>query len=681
VTNRFAPGSLNNVRIAAIALVMVLAVTIMAGLANPSTTRAAAEVTWNQYNVDITVNEDGSFNIVEDQIVEFNGRFSHGFASIPLGRVEDIENVEVMVGNSPSSMTEADFERSTRYDQDPGTYTYYTMDGNLELDYAFEPTDYYGTELRYVQISYDVIGGLRSYPNLEPPNQQLWWIAIGKEVTSVAPIENSRVTVTLPETVDPANLILDPEGGTISGNTITWTKSDLGEGDDFEVRTQFPVITSAVAPSWQVQDDQVRQDREEKEERQALAGTFLFIAGLLLFVVGGLLIAGLWYVRGRDPHVGLVAEYITEPPDEIGPGAAGALIDEYAQVRDVVGTMVDLINRGVLELGAAEHDGRPVAEGATTTLTLKQHSETLRPYEQKLLEAIFPGGTEPGRKTTLATVQDTFTVYAEAINEALYQALVDHKYFTQSPESTRDRWKMIFRLIPVAGIAVAILIVVLVGGYSNWAFFPIVTALILGFLSRSLSNSMPKKTREGAEASAKWKAFKKYLEDIEKRENLEESTAIFQKYIAYAVAFGLEHAWVEKFTSVDTPVPDWWAPVFVPSGTGGTTRRRDYYPRRTYRRTGMPAGGDWVFGERSGGRGGFDLDLPDLQDVSDKTGRGLQAASSGFFDMLGTAAEAMAESSKKSGGGSFGSSRGGGFSGGGGRSSGGGGGGGRRGFG
>jgi hypothetical protein len=195
---------------------------------------------------------------------------------------------------------------------------------------------------------------------------------------------------------------------------------------------------------------------------------------------------------------------------------------------------------------------------------------------------------------------------------------------------------------------------------------------------------MPKKTREGAEASAKWKAFKKYLEDIEKREKLEESTAIFQKYIAYAVAFGLEHSWVEKFTSVDTPVPDWWAPVFIPSGQGNTTRRRDYTPRRTYRRTGMPAGGDWVFGERSGGRGGFDLDLPDLQDVSDKTGRGLQAASSGFFDMLGTAAEAMAESSKNSGGrggGSFGSSRGGGFSGGGGRSSGGGGGGGRRGFG
>lgn len=665
------------------AIVMLLAAVMLLALCisvfQPGESSAANAVTWNQYDVSITVNDDGTMSIVEDQVVEFSGRFSHGFASIPLSRVEEIENVDVSIGNSASTLEPAEYIRQSRYDEDPGTYTYYTLDGNLELDYGFEPTDYSGTELRHVQLSYDVVGGLRSYPDLEPPNQQVWWIAISDLVTEVAPIENSTVTVTLPETVDPAQLILEPEDGTVSDNTITWTKTDLGTNDDFEVRAQFPIITAAVAPAWQLQDDQLRQEREEKEERQAIAGTFLFGAGLLLFVAGGIVISGLWYIRGRDPHVGLVAEYLAEPPDDLGPGAAGALIDEYVQVRDIVGTVVDLTNRGVIELvtpGNANSDAPSKASG--TTLNLKQHSQTLRDYEQKLLKAIFPGDST---STTLGAVQNTFTGYSDEINDALYQALVDHKYFSESPEETRDLWKKIFRLIPVLGIVIAVSIVFLAGGYSNWIFFPIVTAIILAFLSRSLSNSMPKKTREGAEAAAKWNAFRKYLEDIEKRENLEESTAIFQKYIAYAVAFGLEHAWVEKFTSVDTPIPGWWAPVFVPSSGRSVSDRRRAYPRRTYRRAGMPAAGDWVFGESSGGRGGFDLDLPDLQDTSDRAGRGLQAASSGFFDMLGTAAEAMAESSKSSGGkrGSFGSSRGGGFSGGGSR--GGGGGGGRRGFG
>ncbi|MEJ7839507.1 MAG: DUF2207 domain-containing protein [Thermomicrobiales bacterium] len=670
-----APGRLV---LAVFALLLILATAL--GMLRPAGSVAANSVVWKQYDVSITVNDDGSMTILEDQIVEFSGRFSHGFASIPLSRLEDLENVEVSLGNSASSLEPAEYVRQSRYDQDPGTFTYYTLDGNLELDYGFDPTDSFGTDDRYIQITYDVIGGLRSYPNLQPPNQQVWWIAISDLVTQVAPIENSTVTVTLPETVDPAQLIIEPQDGTISGDTITWTKSGLSKGDDFEVRTQFPILTSAVAPAWQVQDDQLRQEREEKEERQAIAGTFLFAAGLLLFVVGGIVISGLWYVRGRDPHVGLVAEYLAEPPDDLGPGAAGALIDEYVQVRDVVATVVDLINRGVIELVApGKSDESPPKQSEGTTLHLKSHSESLRPHELKLLEAIFPGKAQT---STLASVQNTFTGFSEQINDAIYQRLVDHKYFSQSPETTRDRWKKVFRLIPVVGIVVAILIVILAGGYSNWIFFPIGTAFILAFLSRSLSNSMPKKTREGAEAAAKWNAFRQYLDDIEKRENLEESTAIFQKYIAYAVAFGLEHAWVEKFTSVDTPVPDWWAPVFVPSTGRSLSDQRRAYPRRTYRRAGMPAGGDWVFGESSGGRGGFDLDLPDLQDTSDKAGRGLQSASSGFFDMLGTAAEAMAESSKSSGGGrrgSFGSSRGGGFSGGGSR--GGGGGGGGRGFG
>jgi uncharacterized membrane protein YgcG len=537
-----------------------------------------------------------------------------------------------------------------------------------------------------VRLSYTVEGGLRSYPDLEPPNQQLWWIAIADEVTEIAPVDNATVTLTLPEAVAAESLIIEPSEGTIEGNTITWRMSDLGTGDDAEVRAQFPVITTATAPAWQQQDDRLRQERIEQEEREALAGTFLFVAGLLLFVVGGIVISAIWYARGRDPQVGVVAEYITEPPDELGPGAAGALLDEHAHVRDIIATMVDFVKRGFLEIAVEENKDSEagVVRSRTTYLRVVQEPTGLRAYEAALLKAIFPSGAAVGAQRSLADVQGTFTGYAEAINAAYYQELVDHGYFTQSPESTRQRWNRVLKVLPIAGIVISAAIVIVVGGWSWWVIFPIGGSIILSFLSRSLANAMPRKTLAGAEAAAKVEAFKRYLQDIDKREDLEASKEIFEKYIAYAVAFGMEHSWVEKFTSVDTPVPNWWAPVLVPTGGGGSMWDTRQQPsRRVYRRSGMPASGDWVFGDRGGKRGGFDLGLPDLQDTSDRAGRGLQAASSGFFDMLSTAAEAMAESSRSSGGGggSFGSSRrGGGFSGGGGRRSGGGGGGGRRGF-
>ena len=61
-----------------------------------------------------------------------------------------------------------------------------------------------------------------------------------------------------------------------------------------------------------------------------------FIVAMVALLVGGtVLILVLWYVRGRDPATDKIAEYITEPPDDLPPGAAGTLLDERADHEDV----------------------------------------------------------------------------------------------------------------------------------------------------------------------------------------------------------------------------------------------------------------------------------------------------------------------------------------------------------
>ena len=76
-----------------------------------------------------------------------------------------------------------------------------------------------------------------------------------------------------------------------------------------------------------------------------------------------------------------------------------------------------------------------------------------------------------------------------------------------------------------------------------------------------VARSMPKKTPEGVEAAAKWGAFKAYLETIEKHADLAESGEIFEEYLAYATAFGIEKSWIRKFAAVPTtPIPTWYHP-------------------------------------------------------------------------------------------------------------------------
>ena len=77
-----------------------------------------------------------------------------------------------------------------------------------------------------------------------------------------------------------------------------------------------------------------------------------------------------------------------------------------------------------------------------------------------------------------------------------------------------------------------------------------------------ISGALPKKTAVGAEAAAKWRAFRRYLEQIEKYERVAEQRQIFDSYLPYAVAFGLEETWVGAFANAETPAPRWYAPVW-----------------------------------------------------------------------------------------------------------------------
>ena len=686
-------------------LAVLVTVLILAGALPGSVERAHAQddrsFVWDRYDVAIDVQSDGTMHITEYQVITFDGRFRAGTASIPLSNVEDIDNVTVSVANSEGEEPDPyTYESASAYDENPGTFSTWIESGELVIDYSFDPTSSTGTSTRVVVIEYDVEGGIRVYEDLDPANQQVWWFPITYEVTDLAPVRESTATITLPEAVpldqtvvfpdDPLPMVDgapypdDPSG--VEATAFSWSTSNLDAGEEFEISLQFPPITAAEVPDWQAEDDALREEREEAEERSAWAGFLLMIAGLLALFGGGVAILGLWFTRGRDPEVGLVAEYTETPPDDLRPGAVGTLLDETFHSRDVVATVLDLAHRGVIRMDPVEGPGM----STQYKFTLSEHQETLRDYEQTVLDVIFGAGAKPGAEKHMPVVAGSLASSNDEIAAGYYQELVEHKYVPESPEKTRDRWRRVFKVVPFLIAAAVIGIVVVAGAWSNWAFLPIAVGLAFMVTSGGLANAMPKKTLAGTESAATWLAFRKYLEDIEDRTDLAESKEIFEKYLPYAVAFGLAEEWVQKFAYVRTPSPEWYGgagPLFgggdvVIIGDGPGRRRRRSYP-------GQQGGWTTISGDPSmphgGGSGpGGDFDIPSLQDLSDRGAGGLQSGSDSFFDMLGTVAKAFAESSG-GGSGSFGSGGGfGGFSGGGSRGGGsrggGGGGGGRRGF-
>ena len=122
--------------------------------------------------------------------------------------------------------------------------------------------------------------------------------------------------------------------------------------------------------------------------------------------------------------------------------------------------------------------------------------------------------------------------------------------------------------------------------YSSFAWCPCGAAILAAIALTVVAQGMPARTQQGAEAAAKWQAFRRYLQDIDKyvKQGTANAGEIFEKYLPYTIAFGFNNEFVGKMAALGTPAPSWYqmygpgVPTYYPgygnrypSGQGSTT--------------------------------------------------------------------------------------------------------------
>ncbi|HEY7064999.1 MAG TPA: DUF2207 domain-containing protein [Chloroflexota bacterium] len=606
------------------------------------------DVVADRYDVDVTVADGGALEVVEHLQLDFQGgTFQHGFLNIALGRVEALRDVRV---GEPG------------HDYSPGResqYTYATTrDGDrLRIDWWFPPTT---NDQRTFEISYRAEGALRVYPD----GDQVYWQAIGAD--HGYPIRQSRVLVHLPADLSANQLKLAayPERQRVASRqidprTVAFETSDLAAGTGLVVRVQFPHgLVNAQPPSWQAAAD--RADFIAQNVRPALDFVCLALA-LLIAGVGLGSLALLWRTRGRDPDVAPGAPTLSAPPDDLPAPLAGTLLDEQADVQDVLATLVDLANRGVLRMTPVEESG---ATSDYELERLKADAASLRGYERLLLTTLFGEGS----RVRLSQVRGIFAAAIPGLQAGLYQEVARAGLFAENPEVVRQRYRGLGIALGVIGIVGAIAVGSWLAAYADLGWLPFVALAVVGGALVWVAPHMPQRTRSGALAAQRWAAFRRYLAE-QARGRGETPSDQFEPYLPYAIAFGIDRAWIARFAAAGTPTPPWYqggGPVIV-----GTPGWGGYYPGGWY--PGGYGGGGW------GGPSGSHP-VPGPGDGAAAPGSqgagGLQGVSDSLSDMLDRASDVFASG----GGGGSGGGDGGGWSGGGmgdfGGSSGGGGGGG-----
>lgn len=601
----------------------------------------------DEYNSRITVNTDGSLSVVEElKFVYEQGRFRRALREIPLGRVDSITDVSVaeVVGEQEIAYRKSTFNADDEADQGvPGTFGTTTEGRTLRVRWIYQPTT---TGSRTFRMSYRANGAVQVFRDMD----RLEWYAIPPEW--LVPINSSRVDVTLPGGVDASRLETAASDSratrSTKGNTITWTQNNI-LSDGLEIGIKIPKgVLQATTPGWQNYRDNIRP----------LMDVGLLLLGVLIAVLGALWGLLRWYRAGRDKPVKLLSDYITEPPSNLPPGLVGTLLDESADVRDVIATVVDQGRKGNLLIKESDGGGLFSSKDFEYEQT---NSEVQYPFEGMVLNAFF----KRGNPVRLSSLKNTFYQDLQPIYSEMYTTLVRLKYFPESPATVRSRNRGIgaFFIVLAALIIFATLVFDLTQTVSWMLFAPAMGLVITGIIWILMAGVMPRKTDLGAEESQKWKAFARYLKQMQKYTDVQAATDKFQQYLPYAVALGVERQLINQFNSVPAAMP----PYYVPYGWHPI----GYYPYPV----GSPAGG----GEQSVGGGAtmpgggampqFDP-AGAMQGMSDSFASAMQGMSDSFTSMVNSASSVLTSQPSSSG------SSGGGWSGSGGSFGGGGGGGG-----
>jgi len=264
----------------------------------------------------------------------------------------------------------------------------------------------------------------------------------------------------------------------------------------------------------------------------------------------------LWWTRGRDPKLRPIVVQFA-PPEGLTPGEAGTLIDGTPDMRDITATIVDLAVRGYLLIEETKEEHML---GLWSSKDYSFHKRTppegakpLKPHESALLESLFAFGNP----VTLSSLQNRFYTNLPGIKNLMYDTLLKQKYYGARPDMVR--------VVYVVAAIAAGLLTIGGGGMLSAAFgIAMQTVVVAGLLSAATIIGfgwvMPARTTAGTRALEGVLGFEEFLGRVEEPrfEAMIKTPEMFEKYLPYAMALGVEKRWVAAFDDICKQPPDWY---------------------------------------------------------------------------------------------------------------------------
>lgn len=576
------------------------------------------------------VNKDTSVDVEETQTYNFTGEYHKGWRSLPFTKVSDIINVQVFDGSTSlttSGMTPQPLQyvSSSLEKTNPdswGKYTYRKNGGNLEIEWYYNAQDTTRTWI----LKYKLIGAVSF---LSETKDELYWnlftdydvVVRHADATVVLPTNNFNAS-NFAARIYRSNLNGTGGPGTaevVDNQTIRFNATVVFPKEDVTIAAGWPAgIVDRGAYWWQF-----------------LKVHFTFILSVFIVFLTLLSMVLYWYfteVRGKGRGT-IIPEYA--PPQNLPPAMAELIVKEKITPKAWAATVIDLAVRGYVKIteeatsfpmrvlraigttipfiifsfiifgnyfsGAADY--HPVqrffaililmffgffllksifgkSQGKSwwpKDYIIEQVKEfagdqNLHQYERDFLSALLRGGRFSTKAMRWNKEKGTELYKAMKVNEENLLKETETDTGAYDKPLSKDKYWIIALFVVFGAMIMFGSALGSLGGVGGWLAIALVVsccALVFWLYVKFEARL----SAEGAILREEWLGFKLYLETAERDRMQNLTPEIFEKYLPYAIIFGVEKKWGKAFEGISMQPPNWYHGAYVGgmAGSSGNT--------------------------------------------------------------------------------------------------------------
>jgi uncharacterized membrane protein len=558
------------------------------------------------FDVEIVLEQDGTFVVTETLLVDFGDQQKHGiFRTIPVSYARTETVAGIPVGTSYAVRLRV--LRVTDRAGEPVRFVDYPEDRSVFIRIG-DPDSTVTGKNTYV-ITYRVQRAINRFDT----HDELYWNVTGTDWDW--PILRTKVRVHFPSEVRVEELMHETFTGVFGSRSTVATERVGARTYEAEVAGLRPGegLTFVLGfPKGVLEPPSASRELWWKLSDNA---AFFLVALVPILAFASMLF--LYLRHGRDPggRTPIVVQY--DPPEELSPAEVGSLLDERIDTADIVSTAIDLAVRGYLA----------IREEETTRLLFltdkdyrfekkKPADDSLRPHERAFYDGIF----ESGDSVLLSSLKNKFYRRIPSIHRAISKELIEKGLFLRDPERVVNFYRSV---AGAAAVAPVFLVPFLLRPGRLRSFLPPepgafflfagVCLLLTWMAIRLFAGAMPAKTAKGARLARHCLGFREFVTRVEKdrlARMAQDDPTLFERVLPYAVVLGCADEWAERFEGLLREPPSWYlSGTRVPGGFDSRALVSDlgrsmHSMGSTLTSAPRPSGGGFSAGRGSSGFGG-----------------------------------------------------------------------------